>query len=313
MLDRSRWVSTRFGAILRILMSRPAARLIAAVSGGSNSLALLFSWQNPFSTGPPRRRGSGRGSITHCGRARPDEADDVAQLAARHGIAHRTHDMDRRQSRRPAFPPPRARRATGCWRRQRSLKARTFILTGHTSPTRPETVADAQGAAADARARAGRHGGGGPLFRRHVWIVRPLLGTRRTALRGFLREARLDWIDDPSNVSDRYERPRVRKALSEAEIVQALKVAADASAERTALGADAARLIGDHAHRAAPGLLRLSSDFFRSDHKDAAVYALRILLAVVGGTEHLPAMRGPLRSSRGSRPGKRFAPSCRAP
>ena len=79
-----------------------------------------------------------------------------------------------------------------------------------------------------------------------------------------------------------------REAGGETAIADALKTAGEAAREREALGKHAARLIRNHADRPAPGLLRLQPDFFGERDVEAAVYALRILLAVVGGTPHLP-------------------------
>ena len=41
---------------------------------------------------------------------------------------------------------------------------------------------------------------GGP-----VWL-RPLLGIRRAALRDVLQARGLDWVEDPSNADDRFDR-----------------------------------------------------------------------------------------------------------
>ncbi|HEX5243924.1 MAG TPA: tRNA lysidine(34) synthetase TilS [Tepidisphaeraceae bacterium] len=44
-------------------------------------------------------------------------------------------------------------------------------------------------------------------------ILRPLLQTRRAALREYLRSIGQSWREDPSNESDRYARNRIRKTL----------------------------------------------------------------------------------------------------
>jgi tRNA(Ile)-lysidine synthase len=130
------------------------------------------------------------------------------------------------------------------------------------------------------------------LFEGKVWFVRQLLPLRREALRSYLRRRRVGWIDDPTNADGRHERPRLRKRLAEADgeaaLVAALATAAEAAEHREALGRAAAALISVHAEQAAPGLVRLTPEFFGAADRDAAIYALRILLATAGGTEQLP-------------------------
>jgi tRNA(Ile)-lysidine synthase len=50
---------------------------------------------------------------------------------------------------------------------------------------------------------------------RGVFILRPLLGVRRAALRELLRECRERWIEDPANEDPRYARAAARRRLAE--------------------------------------------------------------------------------------------------
>ena len=45
-----------------------------------------------------------------------------------------------------------------------------------------------------------------------VWLIRPFLKYRRTEIQNYLKKQNQDWIEDPSNQSDKYERVRFRKA-----------------------------------------------------------------------------------------------------
>jgi tRNA(Ile)-lysidine synthase len=129
------------------------------------------------------------------------------------------------------------------------------------------------------------------LYDWRTWIARPLLGMRREALREALRQSGVGWIEDPTNTDVRFERPRMRASLAgnqgERRIEEALAQAGDAAAGREDIGGRAAMLIGSLASTAAPGLVRLDSDFADCAHSEAAVYALRILLATIGGIPFL--------------------------
>ncbi|TIT84042.1 MAG: tRNA(Ile)-lysidine synthetase, partial [Mesorhizobium sp.] len=52
------------------------------------------------------------------------------------------------------------------------------------------------------------------LYDWRTCIARPLLGTRRAALRAMLKRRGIGWIEDPTNVDQRFERPRMRISLA---------------------------------------------------------------------------------------------------
>ncbi|WP_281041056.1 ATP-binding protein, partial [Mesorhizobium sp. M8A.F.Ca.ET.202.01.1.1] len=110
-----------------------------------------------------------------------------------------------------------------------------------------------------------------------TWIGRPLLGTRRAALRDMLKRRGIGWIEDPTNVDQRFERPRLRMSLAggdgEARAEQAITKAGQAAAEREELGRRAAALIGALASSPASGLIRLDRVFADGEDGEAAVYA----------------------------------------
>ncbi len=258
--------------------------VIAAVSGGGDSLALLLllhDYLKSAQSGPSLLAVT----VDHGLRAEAtEEARAVGRLCAAHGIAHRVLRWE--------GPKP----ATGLSAAAREARLRLLagaageagsdlVLTGHTADDQAETLT----------MRLKRGGGRGiagiapaTLYDGRVWFVRPLLDVRRSALRGFLEARGIGWIDDPSNRDRRFERARVRQALGEEDIERLVGQAREAARARAEAGESAATLIAGAARLGAPGLLYLPHSALQEAQRGAALYTLRILLAVAGGTPHLP-------------------------
>ncbi|WP_309085026.1 tRNA lysidine(34) synthetase TilS [Chelativorans sp.] len=256
--------------------------VLAAVSGGGDSLALLFLLHEHLRTiasGPSLLAVT----VDHGLRAgSAGEAREVGRLAAAHGIAHRVLNWEGGKPASGLSAAAREARLALLARAAREAGA-GLVFTGHTADDQAETLAMRL-------ARGGGRGAAGiapaTLVDGGVWFLRPLLGTRRATLRAFLRERGISWMEDPSNHDPRFERARIRAALDETAIGELLAAARTAAEARERLGLEAAGLIEAAAERAAPGLLRVPLEALAGS--EAGLYAFRILLAVVGGAEHLP-------------------------
>ncbi|MER8369806.1 tRNA lysidine(34) synthetase TilS [Mesorhizobium sp. M1378] len=291
---------------------------VAAVSGGSDSTALLLLLKAHLDRTAPATKLL---AVTIDHQLRPQaaaEAQAVARLCAARGIAHRILAWS---GHKPSTGLPAAAREARYRLLAEAAEAAGIglILTGHTADDQAETVLMRQARnewARDEWARDERASDGGPseegrgddgprdegrglagmapatLYEWRHWIVRPLLGIRRAELREFLRREQVAWIEDPTNADTAFERPRVRAALVEGDdaphMAETMALARKAAVEREQLGHRAAMLIRSLASRPAAGLVRLDRDFAMEGDSRAAIYALRILLAAIGGTAFLP-------------------------
>ncbi len=187
----------------------PSPTVAVAVSGGADSMALAWL------AGRWARQAGGRtiGLIVDHG-LRPEAADEAARAAA----WLTAMDIEAHVLTVSAAPP-----ATGnvqAWARDQRYHAMEewcraqgvlHLLVGHHADDQAETVLQrlARG--------SGVHGLSAMTPCRmltHVRVLRPLLSCARAALRRTLQAAGQDWLDDPSNEDERFDRVRLRKALA---------------------------------------------------------------------------------------------------
>jgi tRNA(Ile)-lysidine synthase len=214
--------------------------LVLAVSGGSDSLALLHlfaRWRDALARTGAAAPPAVVATVDH--RLRPEaaaEAAAVAELAGAHGLPHATLVWE---GAKPAADLQAAARAAryrllAGFARQNGLDA---VVTAHTRDDQAETLllrlSHGSGLAGLAAMRPARPLGGG------VTLLRPLLATGRAELRACLVDAGIRWSEDPSNTDPRFARPRLR-ALTAPLADAGLTPAMLATAARRLARADAA-------------------------------------------------------------------------
>ncbi len=183
-------------------------RLGVAVSGGSDSTALM---QLLSDIAQHERIDLFAATVDHG--LRPEsaaEAKTVAALAQRWGIPHETLKWQswdgtgnlQDQARRARY------RLLLDWAGSLGLQA---IALGHTADDQAETVLMRLARAAGV---SGLSAMAGVRQESGIALLRPLLATTRSRLRAYLMAQGITWIDDPSNQDARFDRIKVREALS---------------------------------------------------------------------------------------------------
>ncbi|WP_281992613.1 tRNA lysidine(34) synthetase TilS [Sulfitobacter geojensis] len=188
-------------------LPHPPAAMGVAVSGGSDSMALLHLLCEFCAAKHIRLQAV---TVDHC--LRPEaasEAAHVAQVCANIGVPHHTLVWDAWRGEGNLQNAARHGRyqAMANWAKERGIDT---IATGHTADDQAETVL----------MRLARRSGvdglsamSGRTLREGITWVRPLLRTRREVLRSYLTHRGIHWVEDPSNKDARYDRIKARNAL----------------------------------------------------------------------------------------------------
>jgi len=276
-----------FGALIDAHCPLPAGAPVAvAVSGGGDSMALaLLAHEWARATGRNLRAVT----VDHCLRSDSgDEARRVGAWLAARGLAHDILVWDGEKPRAAIQATARdARyRLIGAWACRLGIR---HVLTAHQLEDQAETFLMRMARGSGIVGLAGMRS---VVERDGVRLCRPLLGVPRARLRATLRAAEQDWIEDPSNESDKFARTSYRRlvtALADrgagAERIAAL---AGAFARLDALmDAAARRFLGEGAVRTGP-IVTLSRAAYMTLPEPVAARVLRDVLAEVGGRSQAP-------------------------
>lgn len=200
--------------------SDATARLGLAVSGGADSTALLLLARAAL---PGRVEVV---TVDHGLRAdAAAEAAQVADLCSTLQVPHKTLPVEvaggnlQAEARRARYA------AIAAWIAERELVA---LATGHHADDQAETLLmrlnRGSGVAGLAGARAR-----GIVPGTRIALLRPLIDWRRVELEAIVDQAGIEAVADPSNLDDRFDRVRMRKALAQADWLDVPTVAASAA------------------------------------------------------------------------------------
>lgn len=284
-------LTTRFAQAMAQCWPQAERRVVVAVSGGSDSTALLCLAQEWATV-----HGVDICAVTvdHGLRAESaQEALQVAQLAERLGIEHHilcdttwspqgNLQADARQFRYETLA---------------SIAQTSPVLLGHTQDDQAETflLRLARGSGVDGLS-AMRPVSQIETRNGHVTLIRPLLGVAKEALRQSLRDAGIGWIEDPSNENAAFDRVKIRalqQALAECGITPyRLARTADAMAQaKEALHNRVIEASSTCVTDYAPDLL-VDLGALREWDKETQTRLISLVLRYVGGDVYPPSRDG---------------------
>lgn len=265
----------------------PAPRLAAAVSGGSDSLALAI-----LGAGWARAAGGSLTALVVDHRLREasgEEARHTAKTLTGYGIRAviLTRDGAAPETAIEAVAREARYRLMGEWCGANRV---LHLLVGHQLNDQAETVLLrlAAGSGLDGLAAM-------PAIQETGWgrLLRPLLGVPPDRLRAMLRVLGLDWIEDPTNTDDAFARSRLRGSarILAAEGLAPARLATTAArigAGRSVLEAQTAALLAAGAAVHPAGYARLDRSALAHAPADLAWRAIERVIRTIGAGRYPP-------------------------
>jgi tRNA(Ile)-lysidine synthase len=254
------------------------SRVAVAVSGGSDSMALLRLVER-WRIQPIGPREIYALTVDHG--LRPESAGEARQVASWCEAFNIPHQILKWKGDKPdSGIQAKARTVRYDLMSQWCRDAKVPVLmTAHTADDQAETVAMRRERTSSDRSLAA-------IWPENEWrgvkLLRPLLGERRQGLRDFLTGIGQAWLEDPSNQNRMFERIRVRDQLPEHEI-EPLRHLAEAAQQRVNL-ADGARraFLLQHMSVDDYAVLRLPRAALLAESSDLRIDILSWALAVGG-------------------------------
>lgn len=230
--DAPQMITAVHDALDRLAPLQDDAPLAIAVSGGSDSLALLLLTRN---WARRRDRRLIAATVNHGLRAEAaEEATWVQAQCKALGVAHET--LQWRPPRDERVAQAQARRARHLllydWARRHGA---THILLGHTHDDVLETHVMRKRAGSSLFGLAGPAAGGPAPFwpeGRELVVIRPLLDRARRELMNWLTASGREWVEDPSNEDSSYERVRARRNIAALSTIDRAQLEKDVDAAR---------------------------------------------------------------------------------
>ncbi|EJF91730.1 tRNA lysidine(34) synthetase TilS [Bartonella tamiae] len=260
--------------------------VIVAISGGSDSTALLFLLRDFLAKWDQAPKIL---AVTVDHRLRPEsalEAEQVASLCQKIGIEHQTVCWVDGRGQSGLSHQARIARY-GLLVSQAEKSNADMILTGHTLNDQAETY----------QMRLYRGKGRGlacmpreSLLMRKIRLIRPLLNIKREELRHYLLTKKQDWIDDPTNENPHYERVRIRQSLSEQDIDRIALEIKTAAKERLKQSLSAAHLIRNLDLSMQHALCILKEPSFSIVNDKDYPFVIGVIASIMGGALFLPTI-----------------------
>ncbi len=266
-----------------------------AVSGGSDSLALLFvakEWAE--------QRNIELKALTVDHGLRPEaalEADYVKDLCKKIDVQHTTLKWTYDKSHKITQENARqARHAFFCkWTSDQNINA---LLLGHTLDDRLETMMIRQNAnSSDYGLAAMPSLSASPIWPngRNLLMLRPANQLSRIDLQAILRNQNIRWVCDPSNENEAYERVRIRNFLANLSLEDRTNIETKLSAlsqERADTNINLKNFLSTHANWNDDGSVGLSiSNLAKLEHSLSIRCLERILLCVSGSQQSVGLSR----------------------
>lgn len=281
-----------FAAVMRKLTAGGTHKIAVAVSGGSDSLALVFLLQKWV-----KRNGGEFVALTIDHGLRQESANEAKKthaLMTEHNIEHYTLKWkgEKPVSNIQAQAREARYKLLARWCHNNNFN---YLCTGHQKEDQAETVMMrlVRGSGIDG---LGAIPSQSTLY--GISVIRPLLTFSRRSLESILSERNISWVEDPSNSQRRFTRSRIRQLIAHSDKLVGLEpetltgrladIASHMQRARDYLDGIVKEYIQTHIQEHKYGFVTLNIEQYYGLHSEIGLRVLARLLQSVGGQYEKP-------------------------